>query len=92
MSQLYKKTEYVLAMPANRADGDTNEFAVQPCDQTGKPLSGHLHFLSKDTFDKEFTPVRRRPKPSKPTAARVRTRPSKPQTQEPLNSVNLKEV
>ncbi|MFY9718786.1 MAG: hypothetical protein WAK16_04000 [Candidatus Cybelea sp.] len=97
MSQLYKKTEYVTAMPAYRrnhpSDGDQPEvleYAVQACDQNGEPLSTHLQFLSADTFKKEYAPVRRRPKPSKSKPpARVRTRPN---NKEKLQTVRLNEV
>jgi hypothetical protein len=94
MSQLYKKTEYVLAMPAHRDEGfvDELEYAIQPCDANGEPLSTHLHFLSHEIFKKEYAPVRRRPRPSKSNnkPPRVRTRPPKPN--EKLQTVKLSEV
>lgn len=93
MSQLYKKTEYVTAMPVHRNEGfvDVIEYAIQSCDASGNPLSTHLQFIGSDSFIKEYTPVRRRPKPSKSNnkPARVRTRPT---NKEKLHTVNLKEI
>lgn len=90
--QLYRKIEYVLAMPAHQPGAHTNDppggepvYAIQACDQNGKPLSSHLQFLSKVGFESEYTPVRRRPKPVKAKApARPKQQPkpnNKPQEQ-----------
>ena len=102
MSQLYKKTEYVLAMPAHRQnhpsdDADApmaSEYAIQPCDASGKPLSTHLSFLSDETFAKEYTPVRRRPKPqAKKPPVRIRDRSNnKTKPTEKLETVKLSEI
>lgn len=88
---LYKKTEYVLAMPAYRdaPDDEGLEYAIQPCDANGKPESFPLNFLSKEDFEKEYAPVRRRNRPTKTkTPARVRNN----KTKDKINAVNLNEI
>lgn len=102
MSQLYKKTEYVLAMPAHRQnhpsdDADApmaSEYAIQPCDASGKPLSTHLSFLSDETFAREYTPVRRRPKPqAKKAPVRIRDRSNnKTKIEKPKDDLNQIEM
>lgn len=94
--QLYRrKPEYALAIPTHREgegfNGAEIEYAVQPCDEHGTPLSTHLSFVPEEIFVQTYTVARGRPKakvPGKP--AKPRNGPARPRKK--IESVSLNEV
>lgn len=94
MKLFRRKPEYALAMPVHRdkdAEDAYLEYAVQTCDESGKPTTSHLHFMTPAQFDELYVPARGRPKTK--AAAKTRNGPTKkPKLEKVKDSVNLSEI
>jgi hypothetical protein len=77
-----------MAMQVHRSDEPDIEYAVQPCDEHGKPLSTHFDFFSEAHFNEQYESYRVRPKAKTPT----KSKPKKRNAQVKIDSVNLSEV
>ena len=91
--QLYRrKPEYALAIPTHREgegfNGSEVEYAVQPCDEHGQPLSTHLSFIPEEIFLATYTVARGRPKAKPP--GKPRNGPTKQRKR--IEKVNLRYV
>lgn len=76
--KLYRrKPSYAMAMPVV-TDDNSIEYALQPCDESGKPLSSHMEFLTGEDFTRAWEAYRVRNKPkSKTPPSRRRNGPTK---------------
>ena len=84
--KLYRrKPEYALAMPVHRTEDSGVEYAVQPCDETGKPLTTHLQFVPDQEFATTYQVIRVRPR----AKTQKRNGPTK---KTKLKTVNLKDI